>query len=198
MSATEEYLVRSASLADCQIIADMINKSAEGAVDYLFGNMQQATRGVSVLASQLSTEVHYSYANTLVVERNSDVVAAALSFPSSGLVLNDDFFQHFDADKKQYFEYFSSNSITDAWHLDALFVDKDHRKLGLGTKLLDKIKQQARQYDFPVLQVFAFASNKLALEFYQTNGFLRDKKINVSSHNFLQDKQGLVRLLCNL
>ncbi len=198
MGSLQEYIIRSGRLEDCSKIASMINASADGAVDYLFANLNNGLSSLEQLSQQLAKEVHYSYANTLVTEYQKGVVAEALSFPSKGLVLDVNLLDLYDAARQQYVKYFIDNRIEDSWHLDSIFVSDAHRNKGLGKKLLEEVKQQAEYYKFPVLQVFVFGSNKPAIRFYQSNGFEIDAEIDVSAHEFLQDKHQLLRMRFNL
>ena len=198
MGSLQEYIIRSGRLEDCSKIASMINASADGAVDYLFANSNKDLSSLEQLSQQLAKEVHYSYANTLVIEYQKEVVAEALSFPSTGLVLDVNMLNIYDSARQQYVMYFSDNRIEDSWHLDSIFVADAHRNKGLGKKLLQEVKQQADYYKFPVLQVFVFGSNQSAIRLYQNNGFEIDAEIDVSAHEFLQDKHQLLRMRCNL
>lgn len=194
-----DYRVREARRDDCDVIARMINDASEDAVNYLLKDLSSSKSPLTLLSEQLKTEVHYSYANTLIVEKQENTpVAMALSFPASGLMLDDALLQVYSPGRRQYLKYFSDNRINDSWHLDAIFVDKASRNIGLGRMLLAEIKQRARYYKFPAVQVFVFGTNKAAQKFYQSNEFSIDKRIQVDSHEFLQDKGQLLRMRCEL
>ena len=193
-----QYHIRQGRLEDCLDIARMIDSSAEGATNYLYQHVRQGKSSIEVLAEQLASEVHYSYANTIVAEFNNNVVAMALSFPSNGLVLDENLLQQYSASRQQYLKYFSTNRINDSWHLDAIYVDAPHRNVGLGGHLLAAVKQQAGYYGFPVLQVFVFGSNEDAIRFYRANGFSIDKRIQTDSHEFLSHHGYLLLMKCTL
>ncbi len=186
-------------MEDCSAIAHMINEASEDAVNYLLQDSKLDKSAITLLAEQLAREVHYSYANTLVAEIEQDIpIAMALSFPATGLILDESLLQNYTASKKQYLKYFRDNRINDSWHLDAIYVAIEYRHLGLGRKLLTEVKQRARYYKFPTLQVFVFASNNAAVQFYQRNDFVVDKEIQVDSHEFLKHKKKLLRMCCTL
>lgn len=198
MSDLSQYQFRAASESDCKDIARMIDGSAEGAAAYLYEDIQQGLSPLNMLAQQLVSEVHYSYANTTVVEFDSELVAMALSFPSSGLALEESMLKKFDSSKQQYFKYFSENRITDSWHLDAIFVEDAHRKMGLGMKLLCEVKEQAISFGFPVLQVYVYASNKSAIQFYLNNKFSLAEEISLAEHEYLKQYKSLLLMKCQL
>jgi len=195
----EEILITEAELSDCADIARLINESAEGAVDYLFGNVSQdATSAEQIMSNLLTREVHYSYANTVVAKLAGEVVGMALSFPANGLIHNEPMRQYYSAAQFQYIQYFVDNKLKDSWHLDAICVDSEFRGGGMGRKLLDAVKQQAQYYKFPTLEVFVFASNTGAIRFYQCNGFVTYDEIETINHEFLGDKSPLILMRCDL
>lgn len=193
-----KYHIRQAKVADCKVLAQMIDYSANGAATYLYENMKQELTPLDMLSAQLQSDVHYSYANALVVECNGEVVAMALSFPSNGLQLDEGLLENFELAKQRYFKYFIDNRIGDSWHLDAIYVNDRHRDNGLGSELLARVKRMAKQFGFPALQVYVFASNEAAIRFYLSNDFSQVKKIDLADHEFLGQHRYLLQMQCKL
>ncbi|MDW3095347.1 MAG: GNAT family N-acetyltransferase [Gammaproteobacteria bacterium] len=189
----EKFLIREGRLSDCADIARLINQSAQGAGDYLFGQEKLKPGGAEkIMSDLLSREVHYSFANTIVMDLANKVIGIALSFPSSGLMINENVKQYYSEQQFQYIQYFVDNKLTDSWHLDAICVNSDCRGMGIGQRLLDSVKQQAAYYNFPTLEVFVFATNVRAIKFYKRNQFVISREIDVANHEFLTDKGPLV------
>ena len=189
----EKFLLRDGRLSDCADLARLINLSAQGAGDYLFGQVEQKSGGAEkVMSDLLSREVHYSYANTKVVDLEGQLVGMVLSFPSSGLMLNEKIKQYYSEQQYQYIQFFVDNKLADSWHLDAICVNSECRGMGIGQQLLDDVKQQAAYYNFPTLEVFVFANNAGAIKFYQRNQFVTCSEIDVTKHEFLGDKGPLM------
>ena len=198
-ASVEEISIRDGQLSDCLVIARLVNQSSGGAADYLFGRASQTGGSAEEIVSELlAREVHYSYANTVVAQNEGKVIGAALSFPASGLLINEQIKQYYSAQQLQYIQYFVDNKLKDSWHLDAICIDDGCRGKGVGKQLLDAVKQQASYYKFPVLEVFVFASNTGAIRFYRRNGFVECKKIDASKHEFLSDKSPLLLMRCDL
>ena len=195
----EEFSIRDAQLSDCATIARLVNESSGGAADYLFD--QSNVGGITVVekvSQLLASEVHYSYANTKIVQIKDKVAGMALSFPASGLLLNEQMKQFYSEQQFQYVQYFVENKLKDSWHLDAICVKNSYRSHGMGAQLLGMVKQQASYYKFPRLEVFVFASNSSAIRFYQRNDFVLHKEIDVAQHEFLGDKGPLLLMCCDL
>ena len=198
-ACVEELSIRDGQLPDCQVIARLVNESSGGAADYLFAHESNSgATAEEVMTKLLASEVHYSYANTLIVEVEGKVIGMALSFPASGLLLNEQVKQFYSAQQFQYIRYFVDNKLKDSWHLDAICIDSEYRGNGVGIQLLEAVKQQAIYYKFPVLEVFVLASNAGAIRFYQRNGFVVCKKIDTSNHEFLGDKSLLLLMRYDL
>tara|TARA_R110002049_G_scaffold147342_1_gene310068 strand:+ start:33569 stop:34216 length:648 start_codon:yes stop_codon:yes gene_type:complete len=194
-----EFSIRDGQLSDCHVLARLINESSKGAADYLFNQKDNHGKNAEEMVSELlAREVHYSYANSIVVQFEGNVVGMALSFPSSGLMLSEQIKQHYSERQFQYVKYFAENTIADSWHLDAICIDAEYRGNGIGRDLLQKVKQQASYYKYPELEVFVFANNTGAIRFYQRHGFAECKEIDVSGHEFLNDKSPLLLMRCQL
>ena len=193
-----KFSFRVGRVEDCPSIAHRVNHSAQGAVDYLYQGISTNRSPIELLSDQMATEVHYSFANTMVAETAGHIVAIALSFPASGLAVNETMLTALTPEKLHYLKYFCDNSIKDSWHLDAIYVDQEFRQLGLGDQLLSRVKQQAEYYHYPFLQAFVFANNEGATRFYQSRGFEVDLQIVVDTHEFLKDKKRLLRMRCKL
>lgn len=52
-----------------------------------------------------------------------------------------------------------------------IYLKKEFRNLGIGTRLIRKIIEVARQKNFEIIQLYVFASNKQAIHTYKKFGF---------------------------
>ena len=184
----EALIIREGRLEDCAVLAELINDSAEGAIDYLFSDSEWPIEGMGKLLEQ---EVYYSYANTIVAEINGAVAGMVLSFPSDGLAISEQMRNYYNKEKLQYIRYFVDNKIENCWHLDALCVRKKYRNLGIGAKLVNAVKAKAQQLNFSLVEIFVFASNKDAIRFYERHSFVLSKTIDTAGHEFLQKKKSI-------
>lgn len=175
-------------MSDCAVLAELINESAEGAVDYLFADLNSPIESMKFLLEQ---EVYYSYANTIIAEIKNEVVGMALCFPADGLVIGEQMKENYSEEKLQYVRFFVDNKIADSWHLDALCVRSEFRNQGIGAALLAAVKDKAVQCCFASASVFVFGSNDAAIRFYQRHGFVQRSDINTREQEFLRDKKFL-------
>ena len=189
--------LRDGRVSDCLAIAELVNASAEGAVEYLFSNVKTSNTPIEYLASLLELEIYYSYANTIVAEVEGEVVGMALSFPSEGLACPRTQDQY-SAQQLLYIQSFVDHKIAESWHLDALCILPNFRNYGIGSKLLADVKTKAQGYKFTSVGVFVFASNEAAFRFYRRHGFDHRADIDAQKQEFLRVKNGLRLMECKL
>ena len=188
---TNRLNVREGRVSDSIELAELINESAEGAIDYLFSDLNKLESATSEMSGLLQQEVYYSYANAVIAERAGKVIGAALCFSADGLIINSQMESHYTNEKLRYIRYFVDNKLDGCWHLDALCVRAEHRNDGVGGELLSAVKQKARQYNFASIGVFVFGSNTAAIRFYQRHGFVVRKIIDTTGHEFLGTRKSL-------
>ena len=94
----DTLLIREGQIADCPVLAELINESAEGAIDYLFSDLNFPGQPIDGMGRILEQEIYYSYANSIVAEYEGEVIGMALCFPSDGLAISQQMhdYYHFD------------------------------------------------------------------------------------------------------
>jgi ribosomal protein S18 acetylase RimI-like enzyme len=187
----DKLRLRAGRRNDCNVLADLINQSAQGAIDYLLSKREALKSPVEIMSEMLARELYYSYENAIVAEYQGQVIGAALNFPSDGLMINEQMKAYYSPQQLQYIRYFADNKIDNSWHLDALCVHADYRGLNVGQILLDAVKKDALDFGFTRVGVYVFGSNVRAIEFYKRNGFELLATIDTTGHEFLQDKKCL-------
>ena len=190
--------LRTGQVADCSIIAALIDATAEGAVEYLFAGVIRGHSPVEHLAHMLEQEIYYSYANTIVAEVNNSVVGMALSFPSDGLIMHPQMRDQYSDQQRQYVRAFVDHKIPGSWHLDSICVLPEYRNYGVGSRLLTAVKETAQRLNFSTVGVFVFGSNDAAARFYQRHGFVEKNRISTQAQEFLRTKKCLRLLECNV
>ena len=73
-------------------------------------------------------------------------------------------------------------------HIEEFGVDTKYRRHGIGTLLIDFIKEDARERGFPKLELNMWEFNESALAFYESVGFStyrRDLELSIADKNLL-------------
>ena len=76
-----------------------------------------------------------------------------------------------EKDKLVGYVTFNKNLCMDTLNMESICVDAEHRSNGVGRKLLDRVKKQAKKDSFDSIFVDTWLSNKRAISFYLKNGF---------------------------
>lgn len=174
------------------MLAELINESAQGAIDYLLTDDRVAKSPQDMMSDMLAQELYYSFGNATVAEFQGRVIGAALNFPAEGLMLTEQMAHSYSPQKLQYIRYFVDHKIENSWHLDALCVQAEFRSMGVGEVLLKVVKDDAVNFGFDRIGMYVFGNNTRAIKFYKRNGFELLDIIDTKSHEFLHDKKNLM------
>ncbi|WP_107668048.1 N-acetyltransferase [Cyanothece sp. BG0011] len=63
--------------------------------------------------------------------------------------------------------------IKEGFYINTLAVHKDYRKQGIGTQLINEVKNQAKKQNISLLTLNVWSDNMTAIEFYKRQGFSR-------------------------
>src|SRR5437763_6622933 len=98
----------------------------------------------------------FSYQNIQVAEQSSEVVGLVLSFGGRDEA-------RLNAAVGSWLE---REAQDDEWYVDALAVFSNWGRKGIGTRLLERAEQQARQHHYPKIALHVDAGNKEAVDLY--------------------------------
>ena len=98
----------------------------------------------------------FSYQNIQLAEQSSEVVGLVLSFGGREEA-------RLNAAVGSWFE---REAQDDEWYVDALAVFSNWGRKGIGTRLLQRAEQQARQHHYPKIALHVAAGNKEAVDLY--------------------------------
>ena len=191
------FTYRSAEKKDSAKLAELINIASDGVVEYLFHDLIPGMTPVQVVAHNLENDNYpHSYKSAIVAEDENDVVGMALSYPSSYHKITDEMRAFFPAERLARFEDFYAARVEDSLFLDALGVDASYRRQGIGTRLVELTKENARKNGYKMLSLIAFADNSPALALYNLLGFEVVEEIKLAGNEFIPHQDGCVLLRC--
>ncbi len=98
----------------------------------------------------------FSYQNIQVAEQNSEVVGLVLSFGGRDEA-------RLNAATGKWLEHEAQD---DEWYVDGLAVFSNWGHKGIGTRLMQRAEQQARQHHYPRIALHVVQENKEALSLY--------------------------------
>ena len=80
-------------------------------------------------------------------------------------------------------------------YVSAVAVFHEHRRLGIGTRLLEEARRRARALGLDRLSLICFEKNTKALRLYQRLGFRELRRRAIVPHPFLHYREGDAILL---
>lgn len=182
---------RAARKADSYRIAELDYIASGGAAEYLFRDLVPGSTPVEVVAHGLENDLSpHSYRNAIVAEFNDEVVGMSLSYPAEYHRIDDEMRSFFPAERLEHFKEFFSARVEDSFLLDALCVDKEHRGHGVGSELLSRTIERARENGFSNLSLIVFGDNQKAIRFYVGHGFTVVRKIELKEHELIPHNAG--------
>jgi len=174
---------RAAVGGDCRRIAELVRIASGGVTDYVWSTLAPEYPGLALIeigAIRYSGEESvFSYKNCVVAEHDGEVIGLLLGFPveveqgaSSG--------EPVDPVLEPY-----SMEIPGSFYICSLAVLPEFRGLGLGTKMLDIAREQARESGLDTLSLLVFEQNEGAFRLYEREGFEVVDRARVVPHELI-------------
>jgi len=184
---------------DCAKLAELINIASDGVVEYFFHGLVPGMTAVQVIAINHENDNYpHSYKSAIVATENNDIVAMALSYPSSYHKISDEMRGFFPAERLEHFSAFYSSRVENTWFLDALCVIESHRRRGIGEKLISLTKEKAVANGYNALSLIVFADNALAIPVYIRTGFEIVQKVELEGNEFIRHEDGCLLMKCKI
>ena len=190
---------RSAKKEDSRKLAEQINIASDGVVEYLFHDLIPGMTPVQVVAYNLENDNYpHSYKSAFGACDGDELVGMALSYPSSYHKITDEMRSFFPADRIEHLTAFYSSRVENTWFLDALCVIENHRRRGIGAKLLSLTKEKAIESGCNTLSLIVFADNTLAIPLYEHTGFEFVQKVELRGNEFIKHDDGCLLMKCEI
>ena len=199
MDKDMNIIYRNARKEDSVRLAELDNIASGGAVEYLFRDLIPNMSPVEIVATNYSEDRYpHSYRSAIVAEYDGHIVAMSLSFPGSFHKITDEMTNFFPAERIEHFKYFFSAPVEDCYLLDALCVDKQYRRKGIGEKLLELTELKAKSDGYATLSLLVWRDNVKALKFYDKNGFKKISSVELHYHELMPHKGGCLLMKKNI
>jgi GNAT superfamily N-acetyltransferase len=186
--------IRPATREDCFEIAQFFLMASEGLAEYIWSRM--AEPGESLIeagARRCSREaIACSYQNCFIAELANTTVGMLNSFPMEERDSPDDL--RADPALQPFVELRDYGSL----FISGVAVYSEHRRRGIGTRLLATAQQQAVSYGLARLSVICLAQNQGAMRLYNRLGFREIDRRPLVPHPAWRSCQGDAVLLTKL
>lgn len=190
----EGVTIRPARPEDCGDIAMLFLISSDGLAEYIWS--QAGAAGESLLETgrrRYAREgVAFSYQNCLVAEEDGRVIAMLHSFvmPPKDQASNDNG-ESVDPVLQPYAELEDPGSL----YVSGVAVTSEHRRRGLGRKLMEQARARAEALGLPRVSLICFEANEAAMQLYRRLGYVEVDRRPVVPHPSLHYGDGDALLL---
>jgi ribosomal protein S18 acetylase RimI-like enzyme len=185
-----EVTIRPGKREDSATIAQLFLISSDGLAEYIWSKIAEPDEtALEAGARRYAREgVAFSYQNCLLAEAGGTVVGMAHSFPMDADPAAE---PQTDPVLRPYAELEDYGSL----YLSGIALFTEHRRRGVGTKLMASVDDQARALDRPRVSLICFERNEGAMRLYRRLGFEELARRPVVPHSLLHHAGGDAVLL---
>lgn len=165
-------LYRAACLGDSRGVARLITLSGGGLYEYLFEELVPFVSAADFLAmgvASLDEPISHRNCQVAVDDELGGILGVANVFPAS--VLQAEGYPLLPAERLDHVSPILRLQDRDSLLLNALAVERAHRKRGIGGRLLQWALNRAREVGLPRLSLHVWEDNVPAREYYKERGF---------------------------
>ena len=173
---------------DCIEIAKWINSVGHGHIEYLYDGLIPGRTALQHLALILQKDENYSYKNVDLVKDGSIIAGLAFSYTADLNVITPEMKSFLSKDRIEWMSYFTENLVNNSWYINTLGVVKELRQQGIAKKLLKRVSQRALKNGFQCLSLHVYEDNSAAIKLYESFGFVKEKRVNLTGHPFFETR----------
>ena len=175
---------RPATREDSLRIAELFAIASGGVAEYVWGTLTPQYPGLTPLeigaGRYASEEGAFSYRNCTVAELGGEVIGMLHAFPMKEVP------EETDEPMDPVLEPYARLEVPGSYYVSAMAVLPEHRGKGLGTRMLEVAREQARQGGRRRVSLLVFERNQRAVELYWRNGFEVVDRAPVTPHEVIR------------
>ena len=167
------YHIRKASMSDADHIARLIDISSGGVARIEWKEKAEKEDCDPIEIGERnyrSDQGNYSWRNAIIAEKNGVVTGMLLAFPMPPEPKRDPAKRPTSNAADIYAPYVYLEE-PDSWYICGIAIYDRFRGQGLGTRLMEKTHQQARNNGFNKVSLAAFEENEASVRLYQRLGY---------------------------
>lgn len=192
-------LYRTARREECLKLAEGINQTAGGILDFLYHDLIPGQSTIELVAGFLAEGGRYdSYSSITVAEHKNQIVGLVSSYPAKFHGIDHDMEAFFPKERLDILRDFFCSRIDDSYYLSAVYVDEHFRGYGIGSELIALTKKRAKELGYDKLTLLVMADNETALKVYAKNGFAKVKHVELQPNEFIPHVGGVYLLACEV
>lgn len=190
---------RAARQSECLKLAEYINETAGGLLDFLYHGLIPGRETIDLLAEFLADGDRYdSYTSITVAEYQGEVIGLVSSYPARYHGVDREMEEFFPKARLDLVRGFFDTKVDDSYYLSAIYVNDQFRGRGIGSKLISLTKDKAKANGYNELTLLVLETNDVAIEVYRKNGFKKIKHAKLGKNDFMSNTEGVFLLSSEL
>ena len=180
-------MIRQPKLEERKQIIPLIHTIMEDMELPILKEVSPSTLHTMLEESMLHEDFRYSLTNTLVYIEDGTVAGAIFGYHGHlEERIDDPFYQLYEVYNIPTSIRLYEDSETQAgeWYIDILSVHENHRRKGIGIKLLQAVEDLAKQQGASVIALNCEEMNVKAYQLYQKLGYTTTSTKNLSGHSY--------------
>lgn len=183
-------LFRPATREDSRKIAELFGIASGGVAEYVWGTLAPQYPGLTPLEigarRYAGEEGAFSYKNCTVAELGGEAIGMLHAFPMEEEP------EGTDEPMDPVLEPYARLEVPGSYYVSGMAVFPEHRGEGLGTRLLEVAKEQARHRACRQVSLLVFERNEGAVELYRRYGFAVIDRAPVVPHEVIRYTGGVL------
>ncbi|MDZ8091514.1 MAG: GNAT family N-acetyltransferase [Nostoc sp. DedQUE05] len=190
---------RPANQTDAPFIARLMNLSSSGVIEFLFNELVPGISTERILSSIVrNKQSELSYENVQVAVHNDSLVGIANYYPATKHRITKEMEEFFTKERLAILQDWFDSRVDSSCFLNTLSVAPEYHRQGIGSYLINFVKEKASFQGFSSVSLIVLADNKNAIRLYHRQGFQKSKHINIGFHPLLPHEDGAVLMNCPL
>ena len=184
---------------DSPQLAELIDISSGGVVEYLYQNAVPGDSPVQILTRSLERDRYpLTYRNAIVAEHCGEIAGMVLSFPSRFHGMITGMNAVLPHERIEHMRSFYEARVEGSWYIDSLGVYERFRRKRIATGLIERAAGRAGEEGYRIMSLIVFADNIPALNLYRSLGFQVQRRVELGENELIPHTGGCLLLRLDL
>lgn len=197
LRCADGILIRKAAEGDEEQIAELLLMASGDMLSFILKGVDPSADALRIYREMISEESGiFSLQNCLVAESGRCPIAVANAFPAR--MIESQLEDVRLTEREEFLRLRIELNDPRSYLLNNIAVAPEHRRLGIGSLLLEAVIAEAKQKALSCVTLHVWADNSDALAFYRSFGFRIARKVAIPWHRDLPHVGGSLLLRLNL
>ncbi|MDJ0580121.1 GNAT family N-acetyltransferase [Crocosphaera sp.] len=184
---------------DALEVAKLAILAGGGIFEFLLEDFVKDISLENLVALEVKKETgNLSYIQTEVAELNGKIIGSLKSTDANQEDITKEEKDFLPSEKLDWLKNLFSDRTKEGYYINSLAVNSNYRKQGIGKKLIDNVKDKAKQNNDSFLTLHVWSDNVRAIKFYENQGFKAVKQLDIDFHPLMPHYGGMQLMQCML